>query len=243
MQDQEYSNDDLLFVFDALSLEDIDTSDQLVANLGVDEDTALLHVFDTIEHISEKRCHDQCSDSSGYTEDLGPCRARSSTVASEGRLEPKFLESLMESCSARNSFIIDVFFEASGDSQRSQAPTTTSRRCLLDTGADLNLITADALKGLQFDLQSIHRQQLRGLAGTAEILNTIGVDWHLKRSCDLLRLGRLNRSTMFHVVDPKQKCTFDCVLGRPWIEQNKLTFLWIFVKDNFLPQGRRKYFS
>jgi hypothetical protein len=145
--------------------------------------------------------------------------------------------------SPMNHFIVDIFVEASKHFLQREARPTTSRRCLLDTGADLNLITADALEGLQFNVQPIPGQQLRGLAGTTDIINTISVGWNLSRDCDPLRRGRLNRSTMFEVIDPTEDCTFDCVLGRPWIEQNMLIFLWICVKSHILPGGLRSWFS
>ena len=134
-----------------------------------------------------------------------------------------------------NYFITDIFLNASYQHEPGVKKKTSSRRCLIDTGADMNIITKSAILGLQAHVRP-SAGYLSGAGGRAEIIGRTELSWHLKRGVDPFRCRNLNRSATFVVVDPTVPYRFDCVLGRPWIQQNLHVVIWVLLKRYFRTQ-------
>lgn len=151
--------------------------------------------------------------------------------------EQDFLDNIqLPNSPSVNCFITDMFIDASCQHETGRKRRiTTSRRCLIDTGSDLNIITRRALQGLQSDVRPLSGY-LNGAGGRAEIIGRTDLTWHLKRGCDPVRRRRLNRSNSFVVVDPTVPYKFDCILGEPWIQENMLVFMWICLKRHLQAQ-------
>jgi len=100
----------------------------------------------------------------------------------------------------------------------SRLPMHTARRGLLDTGADINLVAAEALDGTGYenqirpdklDIQSFGKMELPfNLAGLVRI------SWHVNGKPQAVY------TEDFWVVPRDIKCEFDFLLGRKWIEEN-----------------------
>ena len=99
--------------------------------------------------------------------------------------------------------------------------STTPRRVLLDTGADFNLISFDAHVELDLIKQPYHGR-VRSIGGYTELDWTVLLQWHFRsQSAGPPRAHRAS----FHVLPPSSNAKFDCILGRPWIEENWAEFI------------------
>lgn len=130
-------------------------------------------------------------------------------------------------------FIVDIFIETACPHGFERKLPTSPRRCLIDTGSDLNIITYRALQGVLCDVEPFSGH-LYGAGGSTCVIARTNLSWHFKRGCDPLRRRRLGRLDPFVVVDPATPYNFDCVLGRPWIQEHMLLFQWICLKQNLL---------
>lgn len=104
-----------------------------------------------------------------------------------------------------------------------QSPTTP-RRVLLDTGADFNLISFSAHAELGLSKQPYHGH-VHSIGGCTELKSAIDLRWHFWRynpdPKDTLR----PYSASFIILPPESEARFDCILGRPWIEENWAEFV------------------
>ncbi len=137
-----------------------------------------------------------------------------------------------------NCFITDIFLETSCQHEPGVKRHTSSRRGLIDTGADMNIITRSAVRDLQSHMEA-SSGYLSGAGGRAEIIGRTKLSWHLKRGVDPFRCRDLNHSANFVVVDPTIPYRFDCVLGRPWIQQNLHVVIWVMLKQYLRTQVSR----
>ena len=103
------------------------------------------------------------------------------------------------------------------------APSTTPRRVLLDTGADFNLISHGAHLELGLSKQK-SRERVRSIGGLTELNNTVIVQWHFRTQGATARQPPRTHHGMFFVLPAESDAKFDCILGRPWIEENWAEF-------------------
>ena len=136
-------------------------------------------------------------------------------------------------------FITDIFIEAACEYGPKKKTITSSRRCLIDTGADVNMITLNSLQGLESEVQPLSGC-VHGAGGKAEVIALAKLNWHLKSRFFPAVARRPDPFDDFLVVDPTAPYNFDCVLGRPWIQKHILFFTWICLKQRFLTRNVRK---
>lgn len=135
--------------------------------------------------------------------------------------------------SSINFFITDIFMEAACEHGANRKTGTSSRRCLIDTGADVNMITLNSLEGLKCTVQPLSGC-VHGAGGSAEVVALAKLNWHLKSRFSHAVDGCADPLDDFVVVDPTTPYSFDCVLGRPWIQKHIFVFIWICLKQRFL---------
>jgi hypothetical protein len=138
-----------------------------------------------------------------------------------------------------NFFITTIFMEAACEQGSKKKTSTSSRRCLIDTGADVNMITLNSLEGLQCSVQPFSGC-VHGAGGRAEVVAIAKLNWHLKSRFAPAVVGGADSLDDFVVVDPTTPYSFDCVLGRPWIQKHILFFTWLCLKQRFLTNNGRK---
>ncbi len=102
-------------------------------------------------------------------------------------------------------------------------PSTTPRRVLLDTGADFNLISHGAHLELGLSKQP-SRERVHSIGGFTELSSTVVVQWHFRTQCTTTRHPPLTHRGIFFILPPESNAKFDCILGRPWIEENWAEF-------------------
>ncbi|ETI25348.1 hypothetical protein G647_02120 [Cladophialophora carrionii CBS 160.54] len=127
-----------------------------------------------------------------------------------------------------NMFVSLMFIHLRPDSlckTPSSPSSTTPRRVLFDTGADFNLISHGAHAELDLSKQPYH-SRVRSLGGFTELKSAVVLQWHFRSQTpkSSQQPPTLYRSS-FYVLPPESDAKFDCILGRPWIEENWIDFI------------------
>ncbi|EXJ67766.1 uncharacterized protein A1O5_09112 [Cladophialophora psammophila CBS 110553] len=102
--------------------------------------------------------------------------------------------------------------------------TTTPRRVLLDTGADFNLISDDAHTELDLTKQP-YKGRVHSIGGYTELSSTVILQWHFRSYSSEADQSSRSYRAPFYVLPPDSEAKFDCILGRPWIEENWSDFV------------------
>lgn len=102
--------------------------------------------------------------------------------------------------------------------------STTPRRVLLDTGADFNLISFSAHAELGLNKQPYHGH-VHSIGGCTELKSAIDLLWHFWRYNPDSNQTPRQYSASFIILPPESDAKFDCILGRPWIEENWAKFV------------------
>lgn len=102
-------------------------------------------------------------------------------------------------------------------------PTTTSRRVLLDTGADFNLISHRAFSELHTEKEPVYGL-VHSIGGYRKLAGTLLLHWHF--SAPGVTPGQSSKHcAQFHILQKGKDPNFDCIIGRPWIEENWTEFI------------------
>lgn len=102
------------------------------------------------------------------------------------------------------------------------------KRVLLDTGSDLNLISASA----HADLKTVVKASkccIRSVAGESAVVGKTRLEWTFIAGEARERSKRLVFSDDFHVLSRKEVPLFDCILGRHWITAHRSVFLSLWT--------------
>ncbi|KIX99818.1 uncharacterized protein Z520_04454 [Fonsecaea multimorphosa CBS 102226] len=97
--------------------------------------------------------------------------------------------------------------------------TTTPRRVLLDTGADFNLISDEAHTELDLKKQP-YSGRVHSIGGYTDLSSTVVLQWHFRSYTSGADQTSPSYRAPFYVLPPESEAKFDCILGRPWIEEN-----------------------
>ncbi|KIW23889.1 uncharacterized protein PV07_12052 [Cladophialophora immunda] len=96
---------------------------------------------------------------------------------------------------------------------------TTPRRVLLDTGADFNLISDEAHTELDLNKQP-YNGRVHSIGGYTDLSSTVVLQWHFRSYRSEADQSSPSYRAPFYVLPPESEAKFDCILGRPWIEEN-----------------------
>ena len=120
-----------------------------------------------------------------------------------------------------NPFVFDINIcvpEASGKIRK------VMKRVLLDTGSDLNLISAPAHSDLKTRIRP-QKCHIRSVSGQSSIVGETRMEWTFIRS----NVSNSSSATVFNdtffVLSKKELPLFDCILGRHWIHDHRSVFL------------------
>ena len=114
-----------------------------------------------------------------------------------------------------NIFCDDMFIILPGRSK------FTLRRCQYDTASDVNIISYSAWRSLNIPAVATFCQ-VEGLGGEVNLHGSVNFSWRLRS--DLTRKLEKTYPDTFYILPPDQKVTFDCIIGRVWIQNNKKVF-------------------
>ncbi|EXJ57587.1 hypothetical protein A1O7_07935 [Cladophialophora yegresii CBS 114405] len=102
--------------------------------------------------------------------------------------------------------------------------STTPRRVLFDTGADFNLISHGARTELDLSQQPYH-SRVRSIGGFTELKSAVVLQWHFRSHASRPSQPPTFYRSSFYVLPAESNAKFDCILGRPWIEENWTEFI------------------
>lgn len=136
----------------------------------------------------------------------------------------------------QNPFIFDMFIrlERENTYPASRKHSTTSRRALLDTGADFNLISHEAFAQLNIEGRPF-QGLVHSLGGYSELESTILLDWHFRLSSSQTTSAYQHHAS-FHILRNTSPAKFDCIIGRPWIEENWSEFVALVENNRTKPE-------
>ncbi|OAP59412.1 hypothetical protein AYL99_06710 [Fonsecaea erecta] len=126
-----------------------------------------------------------------------------------------------------NLFVVLMFIHLEPKNARSSGhrqSTTTPRRVLLDTGADFNLISDEAHTELNLNKQP-YNGRVHSIGGYTELSSTVILQWHFRSYGSGTGQSSPSYRAPFYVLPPESEAKFDCILGRPWIEENWNEFI------------------
>ena len=114
-----------------------------------------------------------------------------------------------------NIFCDDMFIILPGNSK------FTLRRCQYDTASDVNIISYSAWRSLNISAVATFCQ-VEGLGGEVSLHGSVNFSWRLRS--DVTRKLEKTYTDTFYILPPDQKVTFDCIIGRVWIQNHKRVF-------------------
>ncbi|KIW66234.1 hypothetical protein PV04_08434 [Phialophora macrospora] len=126
-----------------------------------------------------------------------------------------------------NIFASLMFIHLRPDSPYKTPPvpsSTTPRRVLLDTGADFNLISHGAHSELDLSKQPYHGR-VRSIGGFTDLKSAVILQWHFRSYTSESSQPPNLYHASFYVLPPESDAKFDCILGRPWIEDHWAEFV------------------
>jgi hypothetical protein len=109
----------------------------------------------------------------------------------------------------------------------SGVPRKIMKRVLLDTGSDLNLISAAAHADLGTKIIP-EECCVHSVAGESQIVGSTHLRWNFIPSESQKRSDAKTFSDVFHVLSKHETPSFDCILGHGWLQENRAVFwnLW-----------------
>lgn len=123
----------------------------------------------------------------------------------------------------QNYFQDDMFIQVPCGGEPKEM-TTTYRRCLFDTGAELNMISYSAWCGLDIDIESGDRE-VTGIGGFVNLPGFVILNWNFGVDRQKSRNKLQSFQSPFYVLPQEHGGCFDCIIGRPWIQENIHFFL------------------
>ena len=139
-------------------------------------------------------------------------------------------ESLMPQ--SNSLFMTNIFMRGICKQGSVEKTFVSSRRCLLDTGSDLNIITRDALQGLLYEVLPTSGY-VHSVGGNVKVLAVVKLNWHLKSRCYRTEGHDPDPLNRFVVIDSNIPHQFDCLLGWPWLQKHIALFGWICLQQKF----------
>ena len=130
-------------------------------------------------------------------------------------------------------FMTNIFVKAVCEHGSAGKSIVSSRRCLLDTGSDVNIITKHALQGLLYEVLPTSGY-LHSAGGSVKVIASVKLDWHLKSYCFPTEGHVSDPLNRFAVIDSKIPHQFDCLLGWPWLQKHFALFGWICLQQKVL---------
>jgi hypothetical protein len=97
-------------------------------------------------------------------------------------------------------------------------PDYTPRLGILDTGAEMNLVSEQALEDTGYEINRRDIEPLRSVGGLEIPIDLVGevkITFHVGQHPDTIY------EESFLVVSKGTHCTFDFLIGRPWIQNNR----------------------
>lgn len=136
----------------------------------------------------------------------------------------------------QNPFIFDMFIQLEKENTHpgGRKHSTTSRRALLDTGADFNLISHEAFAQLNIEGRP-YQGLLHSLGGYSELESTILLNWHFRLSSSQTT-STYQHHAPFYILRNTSPAKFDCIIGRPWIEENWSEFVALVENNRKRPE-------
>lgn len=95
-------------------------------------------------------------------------------------------------------------------------PDSTPRRGILDTGAEVNLVSERALEDTGYEINRGDIRPLRSVGGLEigiDLVGKVEITFHVGQHPDTIY------EESFLVVSKGTHCTFDFLIGRPWIQK------------------------
>jgi hypothetical protein len=173
----------------------------------------------------------QLGESLNFNEDLR-CR-QDPKSQSPSRLESRLKSISNPGCntyslsSTQNShpFIFDINIHLT--KAGSGVPRKIMKRVLLDTGSDLNLISAAAHADLRTKIIP-EKCCVHSVSGESQIVGSTRLRWNFISSDPHERSKPTGFSAVFHVLSKHETPSFDCILGHGWLKANRAVFwnLW-----------------
>lgn len=127
-----------------------------------------------------------------------------------------------------NPFVFDINIHL--DQRADGQSRKVLKRVLLDTGSDLNLISAPAHADLKTSTRS-SRHSVRSVAGESSVVGETHLQWSFISSKSGLNSKPALFSDVFFVLSRREAPLFDCILSRHWIQANRSTFLSLWADE------------
>jgi hypothetical protein len=102
------------------------------------------------------------------------------------------------------------------------------KRVLIDTGSDLNLISAAAHADLETQLRP-QKRIIRSVAGQSAVVGETNLSWTFLNSTNTGHSSQSVFSDDFFVLSEQESTLFDCILGRHWIQAHRSVFLSLWA--------------
>ena len=106
---------------------------------------------------------------------------------------------------------------------KAAAPSTMCRRCLFDTGADLNVMSYSAWKDLRLPVEA-GGCLLEGIGGSVNVPGFVRLKWSFQFETTKQQERRIY-SDIFYVLPTEHEGHFDCVIGWQFIQQHPKLFI------------------
>lgn len=120
-------------------------------------------------------------------------------------------------------------------------PTEKSLRLgLLDTGSQFNLISSNLQRELNLPITPCNGG-VYSLAGCTDIVGQTSMVWQYGSGGLPLWTPHKQHRTRFYIFSPDCEPAFDCLLGAPWIRENRMDFLvllwWLTMHESGCPRA------
>ncbi|RVX73338.1 hypothetical protein B0A52_02980 [Exophiala mesophila] len=111
---------------------------------------------------------------------------------------------------------------------------------LLDTGSQFNLISSKMQQELNLPITP-YNGGVYSLAGCTDIVGQTSIVWQYGSGTLPLWTPHKQHRTRFYIFSPDCEPAFDCLLGAPWIRENRMDFLvllwWLTMNERGYPQA------
>ena len=125
-----------------------------------------------------------------------------------------------------NPFVFDINIRLSGG-QHGQS-RKVMKRVLLDTGSDLNLVSATAYADLRTRIKP-HKRVIQSVAGESSVIGETKLVWTFLQPSGCSDEKPAIFSEDFFVLSKRENPLFDCILGRHWIQEHRSVFLSLWL--------------
>ncbi|KAJ9610841.1 hypothetical protein H2200_005618 [Cladophialophora chaetospira] len=89
---------------------------------------------------------------------------------------------------------------------------------------NFNLISYGARAELGLSKRA-YRERVHSIGGYTELNSAVVLEWHFRSHNSEPGQPLRTHGAMFYVLPPETDAKFDCILGRPWIEEHWVDFI------------------